>query len=240
MDAGWFSTVARTARNMTGYQTADDVIADNTRQIAELQSQYNDQHAMSEQFKANAARLSIARNMPEARKALAQHKSMAEQASQTHGKIATLSDTNFQLRGMDSNLKMVNGMQKSNQVVSRMAGKVDLNTVDTVMDEARNHKDDHRDISERLAGRDYIDPVDDDEADAELAAMQAEFEGTSIRTQVDPRAPIPTREQTEAEARREAAILEELDRLPAVPKTIPLKFGGVPAAKSQVGVKKYK
>lgn len=118
-----------------------------------------------------------------------------------------------------------------------MAGKLNVDRVDAVMDEALDHKYENKDISERLAGTDFNDPIDEDDADAELEAL---MKGAALQNPMhpanapvnpetrrvpDPRAPPETHAQKaarEEEVLRRASTADEiLDRMPPAPTRVP-------------------
>lgn len=118
-----------------------------------------------------------------------------------------------------------------------MAGKLNVDRVDTVMDEALDHKYANKGISDRLAGTDFNDPIDPEDADAELEAL---MKGAGLQDPMhpanapvdpetrrvpDPIAPTETHAQKaarEEEVLRRAATAEEiLNRMPPAPTRVP-------------------
>lgn len=148
-------------------------------------------------------------------------------ANRTAGKIATLQGVSSNLRSMQSNVEMARSIEISNGVSARMAGKINVDRVEGIMDNAREYKDMHHDISNVLAGDSYLDPVDPDEADAELDALLGKAKADPLHpvnapgTAADPRATMETPAQKAAREdevlRREKAANDILDRMPAAP-----------------------
>jgi hypothetical protein len=122
-------------------------------------------------------------------------------------------------------------------VTARMAGKLSVDRVDTVMDEALDHKFENKEISDRLAGSGFVDPIDEDDANAELDAL---MKGANLQDPMhpanapvdpetrrvpDPRAPPETHAQKAAREeevlRRAAAADEILNRMPPAPTRVP-------------------
>ena len=196
-----------------GRPRAEYVIAENTKLIAELQDLHDDQAAMAQQCHNNAVRLASAKNMPAARQALAQKKDIEVQLTLTAGKIATLHSQTAQLRGMDTNVKMHQGIQQVNRVADRMAGKMNVDKVNEDMDKALEHKDSHRDISEALAGRDLLEPADPDELDDELRSLLGEAKESGELQKITG----PSETELKQMLLDEARAMEQLDRMPPAP-----------------------
>ncbi len=222
------------ARWALGKERPEDVIKDNEKQIALLQTEYDEQARMVEQLTANAVRLAKSGQQASARTALA-HKKEAEVAmTQTAGKMATLQATTNNLRGLDSNVKMHNSIKRGNAVTERVGATIKVDEVDATMAKAVELKDDHREVADMLAGRDYLPIQDDDEADAELAALMADpsnqvYAGQQQHQQpqsaVGAMAPIPDQaalaRQRAEELIKEAEMIDRIQRMPVAPTTIP-------------------
>ncbi len=203
------------------------MIADNEKQITLLRQDYDDQARMVEQLTANAVRLNNGGQKAAARTALA-HKKEAEIAmNQTAGKMATLQAQTNNLRGLDSNVKMHESVKRGNSVTQRVGASITVDQVDETMDTALHLKDAHRDVAEALAGKDYLEPFDEDEADAELDALSANpanqvYQQQQHQQPVNPLAPLPDQQelarQRAEELRREIAMLERLQQLPPAPR----------------------
>lgn len=229
--AGWLSSGAKWVREKTGYATEADATANNERQLLALQKQYTNDLRMAEQFELNAIRLTKQGNRQAARTALAHHKESLANANRTAGKIATLQGISSNLRSMQSNIDMAKNIEISNGVSTRIAGQINTDHVDAIMRDAREHKDTHREISDALAGEDYLDPVDEDDADAELDALMGKVSADPLHAAnappdplgktADPRAPVETAAQKAAREddvlRRNATTNEILDRMPPAP-----------------------
>ena len=229
------------ARWAIGRESAEDVIADNEKQIALLRQEYDDQERMVEQLTANAVRLNNGGQRAAARTALA-HKKEAEIAmNQTAGKMATLQAQTNNLRGLDSNVKMHASVKRGNAVTQRVGASITVDQVDETMDKALELKDAHKDVAEALAGKDYLEPFDEDEADAELAALCGD-PANQVYVRPGPAgaiAPIPdyaelARQRAE-EARQEAALIERLQQMPPVPKASvgQVKYQPIPSTYQQ-------
>lgn len=221
-----------------GKERPEDVIADNEKQIALLQTEYDEQARMVEQLTANAVRLSKSGQQASARVAL-QHKKEAEVAmTQTAGKMATLQAQTNSLRGLDSNVKMLGSIKRGNSVTERVGASLNVNEVDATMAKAVELKDDHREIADMLAGRDYLPIEDPDDLDAELAALTADpanqvYAGqqqpaaaAAVRpTAVGAMAPLPDQatlaRQRAEELMKEAEAIERIQKMPMAPTTIP-------------------
>lgn len=102
---------------------------------------------------------------------MARKKDAQNRAQLLAGKIATLESINSNMRSMQSNLEMTTSIEKSNVAMARMGGKLQVERVEDVMEAAIAHKEDHMDVSRALSGDAYLDPIDEDEADAELDAL---------------------------------------------------------------------
>lgn len=237
--SSWISSGAKWVREKTGYATAADATQNNEAQLYELQQQYEKELKMAKQYELNAIRLGNAGNRRAALTAMAHKREAEENANRTAGKIATLHGVTSNLKSMESNLEMTRSIKVSNTVSARIAGQLNPEEVDGVMDEARDHKDAHRDISAALSGENYLEPFDEDEADAELDALMGKVRmdplhpsnaplprqdtatASSTGATSDPRAHVETPAQKsarEAEVqRREKAANDILDQFPPAP-----------------------
>lgn len=229
------SGVGKWVRWAVGRESVDDVVTDNERQIALLRSEYDDQARMVEQLTANAVRLAKAGQQASARTALA-HKKEAEIAmNQTAGKMATLQAQTNNLRGLGSNVKMHESVKRGNAVTQRVGATMNVDDVDATMAKAAELKHDHREVADMLAGRDYLDVQDDDEADAELAALMADPSNQVYVGQqqqqpgpgqaVGAMAPLPNQaelaRQRAEELMKEAEMIERIQKMPVAPTSIP-------------------
>lgn len=201
-------------RKLIGRETPEDVIANNNAQIAELESQQDEQTVMVAQLTQNATRLAAAKNMAAARQALAQKKDMETTLTQTTGKIAMLRVQNNGLKGLDSNVKMHESVKRSNAVTARVGKTMNVDEVHDTMDTASQHKYDHLEISEALAGANFLDPVDEDDADAELASLVAAQQETQ---QQQTAADADVIRAQAAQLLKEAEMMEALNNLPPAP-----------------------
>lgn len=229
----WLSSGAKWVREKAGYATSADATANNEAQLLQLQSQYEHELKMAKQYELNAIRLETAGKRQAARTALAHKREAEANANRTAGKIATLHGVTSNLRSMESNLEMTRSIKVSNSVSARMTGQLNTEEVDAVMDEARDHKDAHRDISAALSGENYLEPFDEDDADAELDALMGKVRVDPLHpanaplprqqssVAPDPRAAMETPAQKAAREdevlRREKVANDILDQMPPAP-----------------------
>jgi len=160
-------------------------VADSQRaQIADMQDDMDNATFACDQCRDNAIRLTKLatasppgptrdRYMAAARQAKAMSDRHAKTRDQLLGKISTLEESAAQLRGMESNIQMTKSMDRGNKIAARLATEVGVDKVHDVMDAAAEHKSDYNEVADALSGKDYLDQVDPEDADAELMAMTA-------------------------------------------------------------------
>lgn len=228
--SGSGSSWGKSFRYLIGRPTTEDVVLDQKEQLAVLEEIILSETNMVAQCKANALRLHKAKQVAGARQATAAMKEHQKSLDQASGKMTVLLSQMNQVKSMDGNVKMVDTIGQANKVMKRMGSKVTVDNVDTVMADAMELKQEHVEVSDMLSGKGFeLDVVDPDDVDAELAAMAAEAEAEgdvdvlnfSPAARMNPRAPIASAAERERyqseEARREAEVLEKLQRMPAAP-----------------------
>jgi len=99
---------------------------------------------------------------------------------QKNGKIATLSSVNEGIEDASENVAMFNAIQQSNAASARIGQSLDVDDVGEAMQAARTHKDDHIDVTRELSGANFLDPVDEDEAEADLLAFIGQQQQASV------------------------------------------------------------
>jgi len=202
---------------------SDKVANANLTLVSDLQTRLDQQTRMRDAYHANVSRLG---GRPEAKaqalKAFEGYKKADQACRMLQGKIDSLTTVTSGMNDMRDNTRIYDAMKQSNVSTARLAAKLDVEEVSEVMAKAKEHIDDHREISEELAGRQLIDVMDEDEEYAEMLQM---MKGESSPYQQQEVRPAMTRTQQQD---HDSAKLEEEERMLELLQSMPL-----PATKSQ-------
>lgn len=195
-------------------EQADKATHNNAKIIASLQDRLDHQTTLRDRYEENFKRLG---RKPEcknqAMQAFAGFKKADAACRTIQGKIDSLTTVTDGMHDMRDNARMFDAMKQSNESSARLAGTLDVDAVSDVMAKAKTHMDDHRDISNELAGAQLHDVVDEDDEYAEMMQMIAQGTGGDGNGGIAVR-PAMTREQQQAydsaKLDEEAVMLEML------------------------------
>jgi hypothetical protein len=118
---------------------------------------------------------------------------------------------------MHANVEVHSAINRANAASERIATTLSVEDVQASMSKAREHMDDHTDVSRELAGETLLDPVDEDEMQSEMSAFLGTSTPASAKQMAQsddmfrvidsmpaaPVAPVLTREQRAAQVAAE-------------------------------------
>jgi hypothetical protein len=173
----WYSRTlgrvfGRSAPAISAEQQADNAARTNAQIIAQLQERLDVQTQLRDRYKANVDRLGRRPDCKnQALQAFAGFKKADGVCRMLQGKIDSLTTVTDGMHDMRDNARMFQAVKQSNESSARLASTLDVNAVSDVMAQAKEHMDDHRDISAELAGAQLLDVVDEDDEYAEMMQM---------------------------------------------------------------------
>ncbi len=181
------------------------------------------------QLEANVRRLHGGGNKAAATKAF-------QMMQQKQRRLATLEAKNANSQGIKDNIRdakdnrdMLEAMKQTNAAQGRLAGVIDPDIADSVMQEAQDHSMAHQEISDTLARDIHGTLVDEDELADDLESFMSQGSTTTTTTSSTPvyqqtNDPLAQRRQAaEDKARAEEEAMAELLARAAKPPTTATK-----------------
>lgn len=195
----------------------------NDETLEQLQRRYDDEAEIIEALGENIRRMHANGNTQQA--TVLYRKMQRKQRGQTllAGKIETLSTVSENVHDMHANVSVHQAIDQSNVAFGRIAQTMDVDKVEDSMNTAVEHGQDHREVSELLAGSTMLDPIDEDEMMASLDAFVGNTSNqTSHQQHRQQDVPVPMasqarRDQEIRQAQDEARMMRMLASMPAPP-----------------------
>jgi charged multivesicular body protein 4 len=142
-----------------------------------LQTQMDEQDAI--------ARKNVSTNKNAARAALKRKKQHEHTLEQTTAQISTLEQQIYSIEAANINRETLKAMERAGEAMQAIHGKLDINKVDETMDKLREQHALGVEIANAITSAPIGEPVDEDELEDELAAMEQErLDNTMLNTSV--------------------------------------------------------
>jgi hypothetical protein len=197
-------------------QQVKETVDKNEETLSELQARRDEQAEIIRQLGENVKRLAASGHKAQAERTFREMKRKEKALALLDGKIESISVVNEGVHDMHSNVAVHSAITRANAASTRIAGTLKVEDVQESMEAARNHMDDHADVSRALAGESLLEPQDEDEMRDEMAA----FLGTSSSSNNNGvRRPATTQAQRQAQ---DETLVSALDSLPRAPTGAPM------------------
>ncbi|KAG8529422.1 ESCRT-III subunit protein snf7 [Bacidia gigantensis] len=120
------------------------------------------------------ARESVTSNKTAARNALKRKKQHEHSLEQTAGQIQMLEQQIYSIESANINQETLAAMKNAGQAMKQIHGKMTMEDVDNTMEQLREQHELTQEIGTAITSMPITEPIDEDELEGELAAMEQE------------------------------------------------------------------
>ncbi|KAG7009241.1 hypothetical protein G7Y79_00003g011090 [Physcia stellaris] len=120
------------------------------------------------------ARKNVTANKTAARNALKRKKQHEHSLEQTNGQISMLEQQIYSIESANINQETLVAMKNAGKAMKEIHGKMTMEDVDVTMEQLREQHELTQEIGNAITSMPITEPIDEDELEADLAAMEQE------------------------------------------------------------------